>query len=49
LAKRQLTWLRGWSDLDWVYTDDEQGNAIALEKILAQCLKILRKGTIYNL
>ena len=21
LAKRQLTWLRGWPDLQWIYTD----------------------------
>lgn len=26
LAKRQLTWLRGWPDLQWIYTD-AQGNA----------------------
>ena len=25
LAKRQLTWLRKWPDLEWIYTD-EHGN-----------------------
>lgn len=25
LAKRQLTWLRGWEQLHWVYTDTEAG------------------------
>lgn len=28
LAKRQLTWLRGWQDLHWIYTD-ANGNACA--------------------
>jgi len=31
LAKRQLTWLRGWSDLNWLTTDDETN----LTKVLA--------------
>ena len=26
LAKRQLTWLRGWPDLKWVFTDTENGD-----------------------
>lgn len=25
LAKRQLTWLRGWDELNWVYTDTQEG------------------------
>ncbi len=24
LAKRQLTWLRGWQDVNWIYTSNEQ-------------------------
>jgi tRNA dimethylallyltransferase len=48
LAKRQLTWLRGWPDLNWVYTDDEQGNALELKKIVDDSLIFLTKGTIYN-
>jgi tRNA dimethylallyltransferase len=24
LAKRQLTWLRGWPDVTWLETDDQQ-------------------------
>jgi len=31
LAKRQLTWLRGWSDLNWLTTDDKTN----LTKVLA--------------
>ena len=38
LAKRQLTWLRGWQDLQWVYTDT-QGNA---------CSDMGMLGTIYS-
>jgi len=48
LAKRQLTWLRGWSDLNWVYIDDEQGNTLELKNIVDNSLKFLTKGTIYN-
>lgn len=29
LAKRQLTWLRNWPDLNWLYTD-EAGNLVAV-------------------
>jgi tRNA dimethylallyltransferase len=32
LAKRQLTWLRKWPDLNWIYTD-EQGNASSCEQL----------------
>ncbi|MCL4110191.1 UNVERIFIED_CONTAM: hypothetical protein GTU68_026711 [Idotea baltica] len=31
LAKRQLTWLRKWSNLNWIYTD-EAGNVFADER-----------------
>ncbi|MFT4824966.1 MAG: tRNA dimethylallyltransferase [Halioglobus sp.] len=34
LAKRQLTWLRKWPDLEWIYTDHE-GNV--LETTLSEC------------
>ena len=29
LAKRQLTWLRKWPDLAWIYTDSE-GNLVEI-------------------
>ena len=31
LAKRQLTWMRSWPDLTWVFTD-EAGRLIQMEK-----------------
>ena len=48
LAKRQLTWLRKWPDLEWIYTDSE-GNVLENdgsepevgEKPLARALKLL--------
>ena len=33
LAKRQLTWLRGWQDLNWIYTTDQQ-HALSKVKLL---------------
>ena len=48
LAKRQLTWLRGWPGLEWVRTDDANGEPLAFAEILRDCLKILRKAPIYN-
>ena len=38
LAKRQLTWLRKWPDLEWIYTD-QVGNL--LEKGLSENLLAL--------
>ncbi|UTW46732.1 tRNA (adenosine(37)-N6)-dimethylallyltransferase MiaA [bacterium SCSIO 12696] len=48
LAKRQLTWLRGWQDVNWVYTDTPQGVSLSSEEILQNALKILRNSPIYN-
>ncbi len=31
LAKRQLTWLRGWPGLQWIYTDESQNAAKSVE------------------
>lgn len=46
LAKRQLTWLRGWSDLYRLEIDDcGKGQS----DILAQALEILQKAAIYNI
>ncbi|MBB3167245.1 tRNA (adenosine(37)-N6)-dimethylallyltransferase MiaA [Simiduia aestuariiviva] len=46
LAKRQLTWLRGWPNLNWVYTDDQAGNALPHEEIVRQALNCLGVATI---
>lgn len=34
LAKRQLTWLRKWSDVEWLYSEEEYIAEAALKKII---------------
>lgn len=46
LAKRQLTWLRGWPDLYWLYTDREDGISHSHEEIVAYALNFVRGGAI---
>lgn len=46
LAKRQLTWLRSWPDLHWLYTDDEQGRALSREEIIESALNFIGDATI---
>jgi tRNA dimethylallyltransferase len=44
LAKRQLTWLRGWQSLNWLYTDseDEQLKKTAIiDKLLLKSSQVL--------
>lgn len=41
LAKRQLTWLRGWQNLSWVYTDSQAGEAKSMQEIMTQALNCL--------
>jgi tRNA dimethylallyltransferase len=46
LAKRQFTWLRGWStspntDLHWVYTENEQGISLTKEEIVHCALNFI--------
>ena len=41
LAKRQLTWLRGWSELQWLYTDTETGAERKKTEILSDLLNFL--------
>ena len=44
LAKRQLTWLRGWNEpLDWIYTESEQGARLTEAEIISQALIHLNK------
>ncbi len=47
LAKRQLTWLRGWQELQWLYTDTEVGAALSGEEILRQALQNTDLSLIY--
>jgi tRNA dimethylallyltransferase len=46
LAKRQFTWLRGWRDLCWLYTDDLQGISRSREEILECALNFVGNGAI---
>lgn len=47
LAKRQLTWLRGWSEpVHWIYTDTEQGIQLTEQEIIQQALIHLNKFTV---
>lgn len=46
LAKRQLTWLRGWHDLSWVNTQDAQGQLLEFDEILNKLLNVLGETPI---
>lgn len=46
LAKRQLTWLRGWHDLSWINTLDAQGQPVEFEEIFRQTLNIVEQRAI---
>lgn len=46
LAKRQLTWLRGWHGLSWVNTLDAQGQPLEFEEIFRQTLNIVEQRAI---
>lgn len=41
LAKRQYTWLHGWTGLNWVYTQSEQGDMLDNDNILQQALQFI--------
>ncbi len=41
LAKRQLTWLRGWDQLNWVYTDTESGETHKKTTLINEILNFL--------
>ncbi len=41
LAKRQLTWLRKWESLNWLYTEGENGDEINLSVICDRALNYL--------
>ena len=46
LAKRQLTWLRGWQKLNWIYTQDEEGKLKNSHEIVREALNFLDKRSI---
>ncbi len=46
LAKRQLTWLRGWPDVNWLLTDDIDGKPLKNDEIVHQALKLLPSKAI---
>lgn len=46
LAKRQMTWLRSWPDLCWLYTDTEQGDWLSPEEIRDRALNYIDPTTI---
>ncbi|MFA5631383.1 MAG: tRNA (adenosine(37)-N6)-dimethylallyltransferase MiaA [Porticoccaceae bacterium] len=48
LAKRQLTWLRDWPDLQRIAVDDGGSRFLTLENLVADALKILDDRPIYN-
>lgn len=48
LAKRQLTWLRGWPDLHGIPVDLADNSAEIIDKSCRMALKILREVAIYN-
>ncbi|NIB39322.1 tRNA (adenosine(37)-N6)-dimethylallyltransferase MiaA [Pseudomaricurvus alkylphenolicus] len=41
LAKRQLTWLRGWEGLNWVYTDTPEGQSRKKSVLVNEILNFL--------
>ena len=46
LAKRQITWLRSWHDLSWVYTQKEGGEKLSSDEILTLALNNVSTVTI---
>jgi len=46
LAKRQLTWLRGWESLNWVYTDTESGENRKKSILINEILNYLPNQTL---
>jgi len=41
LAKRQITWLRGWESLTILYTDNEQGRKLPVTELVTKALNLL--------
>jgi tRNA dimethylallyltransferase len=47
LAKRQLTWLRKWSELHRIDIDYQREKNVVFDEILSNCLKLLKNTPIY--
>ncbi len=46
LAKRQLTWLRGWESLHWLDSLDESAEPLKFDEILSKTLNVIGQVTI---
>lgn len=46
LAKRQFTWMRSWSELDWLYIDDENGDMVPKQDLFEQALRFIQRKVI---
>ncbi len=46
LAKRQLTWLRSWQNLNWIYTQSKEEILLTNEEILDKSLKFIQMKAI---
>lgn len=46
LAKRQLTWLRGWSDLNWIISDTPSGEYRKKNELINEILKYLSQTSL---
>lgn len=46
LAKRQLTWLRSWSDVVWIDTDDKNGKTLSSTQLIEPILNIIKEKAI---
>lgn len=46
LAKRQLTWLRSWDELNWVFIDKEGGEMLREDEIIAQAMGFIGRKDI---
>ncbi|PCK09426.1 MAG: tRNA (adenosine(37)-N6)-dimethylallyltransferase MiaA [Alteromonadaceae bacterium] len=43
LAKRQLTWLRSWNDIDWVFNQNLNGEYLPTEQIVDKALSFINE------
>lgn len=46
LAKRQLTWLRSWDELNWVYTDKDSGQLLSKGEIIHQAMGFIGRNDL---
>lgn len=46
LAKRQLTWLRGWDDIKWLYSDDSSGHYRKKDELIIEFLNYFHETSL---